>query len=56
MAKSDCGLPAKSGATKMYITREEYDLNCARISGLITFDEYEKRFKKLKKRGLIRRR
>ena len=56
MAKSEHGLPARSGATKMFITREEYDLNSDRALGRITFEEWGKRFKELKKKNLIRRR
>ena len=56
MAKSEHGLPARSGATKMFITREEYNLNCSLAAKEITFEMYEKKFQELKKKNLIRRR
>ena len=50
MAKSEHGLPARSGATQMQISRERYDLQCAYAWGLMGFEEYERKLKALKKR------
>jgi len=49
--KSDHGLPARSGATKMQISREEYDLKCAYAWGRMSFAEYSRRLKELKRQG-----
>jgi len=51
MAKSDHGLPPRSGATQQLISRELYDLRCALAHRDITFLEYERKFKALKKQG-----
>jgi len=56
MAKSEHGLPARSEATQMQISREEYELNWDLTYGYITFKEFELRMRKLKQRGLVRRR
>ena len=56
MAKSDCGLPANSKATPSAISREEEELRWKLAFGKITFKEYEKRYKKLKRQGKIYRR
>ena len=48
MAKSDCGLPANSHATKMCISREQYDLQWALAEKQITLEEYKRRSKQLK--------
>jgi len=56
MAKSDCGLPANSKATPSAISRAEEDLRWLLYQKKITFKEYEKRYKKLKREGKIYRR
>jgi hypothetical protein len=55
-AKSNCGLPARSGATQMQISRAHYDLNCAYGEGMMTFAEYRRKLLELKRKGLIKRR
>jgi hypothetical protein len=47
-AKSDCGLPPNSGATKQFISKEEYNLNYDLAFGNITRKEYNKKLKELK--------
>lgn len=54
--KSGCGLPAKSGSTKCCISREEENIRTALAYGLISFRTYEKKYRELKKQGLIWRR
>ena len=56
MAKSDCGLPANSKATKRCITREEEELRWWYATQPMTFAEFERRYKELKHKGLIKRR
>jgi len=56
MAKSDCGLPANSKATPSAISQEEESLRWQLATGKITFKEFEKRYKKLKRQGKIYRR
>jgi hypothetical protein len=50
MAKSEHGLPARSGATQMQISRAEYDLKWAYAEGRMSFDEYSRKLKALRKR------
>lgn len=54
-AKSDCGLPANSKATPLATSREEESLRWLLAEGRITFKEYEKKYKQLKRRGKIYR-
>ena len=56
MAKSDCGLPANSKATPLATSREEENLRWLLAEGRITFKEYEKKYKQLKRQGKIYRR
>lgn len=55
MAKSDHGLPARSGATQRCITREEEELRWWYATQPMTFAEYTRRMKALKRKGLVRR-
>jgi hypothetical protein len=56
MAKSHCGLPARSNATVQLITNEEYSLNYDRAYGKISRSTYYKKLRELKERGKIHRR
>lgn len=56
MAKSDCGLPANNKATPLATSQEEENLRWRLATGKITFTEYEKRYKELKRQGKIYRR
>ncbi len=56
MAKSDCGLPANSKATPLATSQAEESLRWQLAKGEITFKEYEKRYRKLKRQGKIYRR
>jgi hypothetical protein len=51
MSKSDHGLPARSGATQMQISREHYELQWMLARKYITFEKYKKALEKLKKLG-----
>jgi len=55
MAKSDCGLPAHSHATQCQIGKEEQRLRDKYAAGLMSFAQYEKRYKQLLKAGKITR-
>lgn len=54
--KSEHGLPARSGATQMQISREHYELQCAYAWGSISFDQYKRKLVVLKRKGLVKRR
>jgi len=53
MAKSDCGLPAKSDATVQLVTREEASLNWDLAFGKISRSTYYKKKRELQERGKI---
>lgn len=53
--KSEHGLSARSGATKMQISREHYELQCKYFYGDMSFTEYRRRLAELKRKGLVRR-
>lgn len=53
--KSEHGLPARSGATQMQISREHYELQCKYCWSGMSFAEYRRRLHELKRKGLVRR-
>lgn len=55
-AKSDCGLPANNKATPLATSRDEESLRWLLATGEIIFEEYEKRYRELKRQGKIYRR
>jgi len=56
MAKSDCGLPARSNSTVQLISEEEMKLNWDLAFGKISRSTYYKKLRELKERGKIHRR
>lgn len=54
--KSEHGLPARSGATKRCITREEEELRWRYADTNMTFLEYERQMNALRHKGLVKRR
>ena len=56
MAKSDCGLPARSTATVQTSSSEEWSLRYDLAFGHITPTTYRKKIKELKGTGRIYRR
>lgn len=54
MAKLDHGLPANSKVTPRGITREEEELRWRYATQPMTFAEYKRQMKALKKKGLAK--
>ena len=53
MAKSDCGLPARSGSTVQLISEEERQLRYNLAFGRISRSTFYKKMRELKERGRI---
>jgi len=53
MAKSDCGLPARSNATKMLISQKEWEIRYDYACGNISRSTYYRKLRKLKEKKCI---
>jgi len=56
MAKSDCGLPAKSSSTVQLISDEEWSLRYDLAVGKISHSTFCKKIRELKERGKVYKR